>query len=86
MINKRLVSLGEKKYVYGVVACQWGSMVLNSAMIFRLAYQLRQMYLGRATATEVAVTVAILVAVMLLRSLFRSISHRPLPTTDSWRR
>lgn len=46
MINKRLIALGDKKPVYKVVVCQLTAMILNMAMIFRLGYQLEQLYLN----------------------------------------
>lgn len=76
MINKRLFAMGNQQQVFLVVGCQLASMLLNIAMIFRLGFQLNELYEGRANPSALILTVVIFMAVIVLRGLLKKqIAH-----------
>ncbi len=76
MINKRLIKMGDTKPVFAVVACNWACMALNVLFIFRLAFQLNEMYEGRFVGAEIAITLSVLLGVILGRVILKRVSAK----------
>lgn len=76
MISKRLLRMGaeSKKYIYRVVACQWGALLLQIALIFRVGWQLQRLSEGVKNFYELGVTAVVFVIVIALRAMLRGAS------------
>ncbi len=76
MINKRLIKMGDTKPVFAVVICNWLAMMLNVAFIFRLAFQLAEMYEGRFETSDILITLGVLAVVIVGRVILKRMSSK----------